>query len=132
MTQTLLVKLPPPPGCLSPNKKGRALHWAEKGRAVKRARLDAGLTAMVAIREQGVRVPFKQATLQGRWWFAVKRYRDDDNYNSWCKAYRDGLADAGIVKNDKDFTWLPPVILVDPTLKRPVLEIVVTEIQKDQ
>ena len=123
--QTLIVKLPPPGRTLSPN--GR-VHWSKKSKATAKARLDAGLAATAAIREQGVTVPFAKATVQVRSWVTKKIFQDDDNLNASCKAYFDGLADAGIVANDRDFTRLPPVQLVQP-IGKPYIELIITEVE---
>ena len=39
------------------------------------------------------------------WYFTIKRDRDDDNYIAACKAYRDGIVDAGLVLDDNSLMW---------------------------
>ena len=128
MGKMLIVKLPMPAAVLSPN--ARPKHWGQRSRAAKKARSDAAFAATAAIREQGISIPFVRAKVDPRWIFCVKRKRDDDNLTGWCKAYRDGMADAGVVRNDNDFIWMPPVQLVDPTARRPSVHFLITELEE--
>ena len=40
--------------------------------------------------------------------FVVQARHDTDGLTSWLKATNDGLADAGVVGNDRDLTLMPP------------------------
>ena len=101
-----------PPKCASPN--GR-FHWAVKARHRKIYREHAFLMAKVAMQEylsfnQG-EFPWQSATLQICYQYDDKscRKRDDDNLNAALKWARDGFADAGIVRDDSDFSQLTPL-----------------------
>jgi hypothetical protein len=50
---------------------------------------------------------------------------DPDNLIAWCKATCDGLTDAGVLRGDKNVTWLPPVqVLGDEAEERKLVLIV--------
>jgi len=113
---TLVVVLPIPNKILSPNARP---HWAAKAKAVKAHRQIAYLTA--STRSQG---HWRSATIRYTFYWPTKAKRDDDNAVAMCKAYRDGIADAGVVVNDSAFSTLPPVMLHDK--KNPRVEIEIT------
>lgn len=90
----MTIVLPVPDRKLSPN--GRS-HWAGKSRLTKNARKLAKLLTLDALgrhyHAQGLPVPaFVGYTLAH--YFPTAAYRDDDNADAACKAYRDGIADA--------------------------------------
>ena len=73
----------------------------------------------MAVRSIG-RVPrWEGATLRPVFYWPMKRRRDDDNAN--VKAYRDGIADAGLVSDDSFIRAERPVFEVDAA--RPRVEI---------
>lgn len=119
----LLVTLPLPHKILHPN--GRTRNHRYKGVLTKQARGDAKLAGIAARREAGHKTPWERAYLVPV--FHVKHHQamDDDGLTGWLKAYRDGLADAGIVTNDKGIQSCPP-ILVNGS-KEPRVEIELTE-----
>lgn len=55
-------------------------------------------------------LPWRGATVSSQWVVCAKW--DQDNAIASLKPYLDGLADAGIVSNDRDFTVLPPEMVV--------------------
>jgi crossover junction endodeoxyribonuclease RusA len=109
--QRLVITLPWPAATLSPNARP---HWAAKHRATQHARLAAKLFAMDAMRRQGWkgRVTNARASLT---FFHRKdgRRRDGDNHLAMCKAYFDGVADAGVIADDSGFTHSPPKFVPD-------------------
>jgi len=122
--RTLTIVLPLPARVLSPNVKS---HWGSKAAAVKQAREDAKLATIAAAIDS--KITWKQlekATMQGTWHKRTKHISDDDNANASLKAYRDGIADAGIVSDDRHISMLPPVQLVDKD--NPRLVVVITEV----
>lgn len=98
--------LPWPSPSLSPNAR---VHWSKRARAAA----DARALAMLAALASGWR-PQSVSGDNGRlhlWWdfySPTRRYPDDDNMLTRCKAYRDGIADAlGI--DDRRFVSHPYV-----------------------
>lgn len=49
---------------------------------------------------------------------------DGDNMLAWLKSSIDGIADAGIVANDRQFSYLPVEFRYDPTAQRVELELI--------
>lgn len=92
--EAIVIDLPLPPDCLHPNARP---HWAAKAKATKACRE----LACVVGRTKRPKTPFAAAAFRVTFW--LKRKRDYDGLLSFCKAYCDGLQDAGIVANDSDF-----------------------------
>jgi hypothetical protein len=109
------ITLPLPDPLLLP-RRTISMHWAQKGRHVGAQREMAGFMAAEVMRSLGA--------VSGEPLWPSERVRmdievrprprmkqaDDDNFWIAMKHYRDGLADAGIVANDKQFvigalTW---------------------------
>lgn len=121
-SRTITITLPLPDRKLSPNAR---CHWRVKAKCVKNSRIDSGMATMAAMREFKLCIAFRKATVQAR--FYVKdawRKRDGDNLNASLKSVLDGLADAGLLLNDRDITLLPPEVLEGADQR---LELVVTE-----
>lgn len=129
----LTLEVPLPPNELRPN--GRA-HWAAKARKTKKARQQGRDAAEQAHRHSlnGAGSPITMDPGFGVWkkarvraTFYVKDRRglkqDGDNANASIKAYVDGIADYGIVENDRDFTLLPPRFEIDAANPRVVIEV---------
>lgn len=103
---TITIKLTLPDKSLSPNAR---VHWAKKAKATTMARMEAKLMTMKAMYpHDGPK--WSLASIQCTFTFPDKRRRDRDNADASCKAYRDGIADAGVVLNDYDFSPLPPIV----------------------
>jgi Holliday junction resolvase RusA-like endonuclease len=51
--------------------------------------------------------------MQAVFYWPDKRRRDDDNASASLKAYRDGVADAGLVSDDSSIRALPAVLDMD-------------------
>lgn len=90
------ITLDLPPNTLSLNAR---CHWSKK--PTKRFRTAARDHAR-AVKPPGL--PWPKATMTVDWYFADKRglAADDDNLVGRTKAVRDGIADAGVVSNDRD------------------------------
>lgn len=97
------ITLPLPPPEMHPNKRH---HWRAKMKPKAKQRDDARIAALARL---GSRMPpqWPLAEVQSTWYLA--RRNDHDNLIAWAKATWDGLADAGIVGNDRGFVFLPPV-----------------------
>ena len=78
---------------------------------------------MVAAYEQGVTDHFPQAEIDVDWYDKQKHRRDELNVPGYLKAGFDGLADAGIVENDRHFKIGRIQILYDKVNPRVVLKI---------
>lgn len=88
------IILPIPHVQVSPNGRG---HWRTKAKHVKEHRARARVATRAALGEhyhaKGLPVPaFVGYTLAH--FFPTVRFRDDDNADGACKAYRDGIAEA--------------------------------------
>lgn len=98
---SLTLSLPIPDRAVSPNAHRGQSRWAAimKAKAVKAHRTRAKYAFETAVESRG---------LQGKSWggyslaffFETAAFRDDDNADASCKAYRDGCADA-LRMNDK-------------------------------
>lgn len=96
----IVLDLPLPPKECSPNAR---CHWAQKARAVKKARAMAATIAKAAM----IGEPFKRASLHMHFYNA--RRTDNDNAIAACKPLLDGLQDAGVIDNDSGFIIHPPL-----------------------
>lgn len=95
-----------PPAELSPNKR---LHWAKKALLVAWAKHDAYMLAKDALHILGKRsasfgtspweIP-EHSAMHIEIAFPDKRRRDWDNLLSSCKAWIDGIREAGVVRDD--------------------------------
>jgi crossover junction endodeoxyribonuclease RusA len=111
MSKPIVIDLPIPHRALHPNAR---THWAEKARHTKRHRENAYYAALSV--KTNMR-PWKSATVLIQFTFADKLRRDRDGLLSHCKAYFDGIADARVVENDYQFTFLPIEIMPPNKLK---------------
>ena len=104
----LTLVLPKPPRELMPN--GR-VHWRAKARLTKAHRQYAQVAALAALK--GERPEWRRAVAQVVWYSPQAARLDGDNCLSAAKSYFDGLADAGVVANDRGITHLPVQIVKD-------------------
>jgi len=91
----LVLALPLPHRGISPNARRGESRWAaiRKSRMVKGHRLLAKVVTGNALIDHGIEAPdFAGYRVAFLWKTAA--YRDDDNADASCKAYRDGIADA--------------------------------------
>jgi hypothetical protein len=93
--KTLTITLPLPDRRLSPNAR---VHWAVKARLVKAHRIRAKLAALSIA---GYTPAWEKASLHSEWRFPTARFWDADNCIASLKSYIDGIADAGLVANDR-------------------------------
>jgi crossover junction endodeoxyribonuclease RusA len=98
----LVLCLPLPAQGISPNARRGESRGAAimKSRAVKAHRYQAFLAAKNAIVAAGARIMPEFAGYSLAFFFKTAAYRDDDNADGSCKAYRDGIADA-VGMNDR-------------------------------
>lgn len=122
---TLVLPLPSP--YLHPNKTPRTRKGhIIRGKLVKdRRKLCAALAGAQGLDS----LPWPAATLQAHFLFETKRRRDTDNLLAWLKSTIDGIADAGIVEDDSQFTYPPVTWDIDKDCPR--IEITITRQEKN-
>lgn len=116
---TITVSIPDP--CLSPNAR---VHWAAKNGAKKSARDEAAMMARKEI-GRGNAPRWKRADVRIVWYRATLRQIDADNALARCKATMDGIADAGVIGDDRGFIYHP--IQFEHDAETPRLQITITE-----
>ena len=123
-SESCTVILPLPSPYLHPNRQP-----GTRGGRMRKHRLTKAYRSLASEAMDAVQVeskPWTKAIITLVYFFKTKRNRDDDNLAGWMKAGRDGLADAGIVNDDADFTYDPaPRWEVDKTCPR--VEITITD-----
>jgi crossover junction endodeoxyribonuclease RusA len=101
---SLTLILPIPARSISPNaRRGQSKYAAiRKSRIVKQHRTRAHLLMLAEIGKQPQVRHMHPAGYALRHFFPTLRFRDEDNADGACKAYRDGIADA-LQIDDKNF-----------------------------
>jgi len=120
---SITIEMPHPPRCLSPN--GRA-HWGQKSKVGRQFRNLA--SNLFAIADESTDV-WPRAKMTIRWFHKTMRFPDTDNVIGSCKWIRDGIADTGIVENDRDITDIRVLFVKDKA--RPRVEITLEEIESE-
>ena len=115
---TIVIDLPP--RMLSPNAR---CHWAVKAKYVRRYRLHAHAASLVALGEVP-RPRWEKAKLNAKAFFKTKAFPDPSNFMASLKAAEDGIADAGIIINDRAL-W-PERPEFDKDSRYPRIEITIT------
>lgn len=119
---TFILPLPPPE--LSPNARG---HYRKKAPKTKAARnLAYGLALETSLTKDRTQFPFRKARMVIHWYCKTARLIDNDNAIASLKAYRDGIADAGILINDNHIKELS--IDVNKDASNPRVEITLIEL----
>lgn len=93
---SITITVPHPPKECRPN--GR-FHYMAKARANKKCRIRACLLATAEMNGQPPR--WKKAAVQVVAYFRTAAFPDPDNFIASLKATFDGIADAGVVENDR-------------------------------
>ena len=90
----ITLALPYPPTAITPNARRGESRWAAiaKSKAVKRHREIATVTMRAAMHQMLSTDVFTGYSLAH--FFPTMAFRDDDNADGSCKAYRDGIATA--------------------------------------
>lgn len=119
--KSITITLPLPSPKLSPNAR---THWAEKAKLTKASRKAAYFAALEAL---NLRKPpgWLKARLEVRAFFKTLNFPDPTNFPLSLKAAIDGIADAGIIANDKGLWPERPVFAKDTG--NPRMEITITE-----
>ena len=115
----LTIILPIPPKVLHPNA---VAHWGRKIKPKKQARIDAGYAALSESVDAAFDPPrpWSHVSAHCRWF--VRHHNglrmDCDNATAWLKAYFDGIADQGVVDNDKAIEKITHEFAVDKASPR--------------
>lgn len=117
---TLNLTIPLPPSAVKPNAR---VHWAKKARATKSYRRTAWAAAVATIKGPPPR--WLQARVQVTYYSRTAIHPDPDNIIASLKAAFDGIADAGVIANDKGLWPERPVIRKDSKNAR--VELTITE-----
>lgn len=118
MSESITITVALPPKACDPNAR---LHWAAKSRGVRACRKAACLAAMAAL--HGKRPAWAKASVTVQAYFPTAHFPDPDNLIARLKATFDGIADAGVVENDKGLWTERPEIAKDKDNPRIVLTI---------
>lgn len=89
----LKISLPLPSSALHQHAKG---HWRAKSQATAKARQQAAWAA----RASWTGEPLDHARIEYRFFVPDRRRRDAANLVGACKAYVDGIVDAGVIIDD--------------------------------
>ena len=117
---SITIILPLPARKLSPNAR---VHWAEKAKLTRAARKRALYASIEAL--QGRRPPgWTKAKMEVKAFFKTRNFPDPDNLTASMKSSIDGIADSGIIDNDKSLWPERPVFEKDT--KNPRIEITIT------
>ena len=87
------LSLPLPPKDLNAHSSN---HYWKRRKATRQCRSDAATLAL-----QHRRKGFQKGVISYKFWFPDNRPRDLANYIQMCKAYVDGIVDAGIIPDDR-------------------------------
>lgn len=101
-SESLTLQLPVPDRALSPNAR---VHWSVKGKAVSAARVAAAVEANRVLFERRPPMPpprWEKARCHAVLFHKGKRTPDPDNFVASLKPYLDGIADAGLMANDRN------------------------------
>lgn len=118
--KSITIILPLPARKLSPNAR---VHWAEKAKLTRASRKVAHLAALEAL---NLRRPpgWLKARLEVKAFFKTLNFPDPGNFMASLKSSEDGIADAGIINNDKSLWPERPTFEKDAS--NPRVELTIT------
>lgn len=120
---SILITLPLPARELSPNAR---VHWAKKSGITKAARWASFAASTNVLAEAGNKCPqWKRAKMHVKAYFKTRRFPDPTNFMASLKSYEDGIADAGIVENDRGLWPERPEFFTDK--ENPRIEITISQ-----
>ena len=117
------INIPIPAKELNPNSR---VHWAVKARAVKKQRINVYWKLMGLATKNRILGYWNAATVQIEATYKDKRRRDKDNLLASLKSAFDGAEDAGLIKNDSGFTYLP-IKINEPDKTNPHIKLTFTK-----
>lgn len=119
---TAWVCLPLPHTSLSPNKpiysRGGRINKAKQAKKCKEM-------SKAYVEQMGLDTPWGKVRVWYKFLHKLKRPRDDDNYIAMMKAYRDGIVQAGLVKDDSSEFWVTGGAKFDIDREDPRVEILI-------
>jgi crossover junction endodeoxyribonuclease RusA len=118
---SITITIPIPHRALSPNAR---THWATKAAKVKAARNVAYWFAAVDSSCQPKRWPNAISTVV--WYAKTATHPDPDNALAMLKPYFDGMADAGVLANDRNLAHNP--IRFEKDKANPRVQITITRV----
>jgi len=93
----ITIPLALPRECEHPNAR---CHFHAKGRAVKATRAESRVVTQAMMIRHGIWEPLDRPVYKLK--FYLSRKRDEDGLIAWVKAQIDGMADAGLFRNDSE------------------------------
>jgi crossover junction endodeoxyribonuclease RusA len=117
--QSITITLPLPYKQLSPNAR---VHWAIKSKLTK-AHRKAAYIATVAALKGNTPEGWMKSKLEVSAYFPTYRFPDPGNFMASLKAYEDGIADSGVIVNDKSLWPERPIFAKDARRPRVILTI---------
>lgn len=134
MQDHLTIVVPIPPKATHPNNRPfTAMGARAKAAAAKRQREDACIAALAEMNEPGrpYKPRWKNVTVQATFHRQGRQAKlmDLDNSIAWLKNSIDGLADAGVIENDRGVVPLPCSQLLGDAAKDNMVVILVKPIQ---
>jgi len=119
---SITITIPHPPLPCRPNSR---THWRKKSQAVKAYRYQAAAYARSLLGGAGINPPrWQKAKVRVVWRCTKRIHPDPDNIIASLKAAFDGLADAGLIANDKGLWPERPVI--ETSAHWPEVELTIT------
>lgn len=107
-------------------------HWKSLQRAVRAMRVEACQRGLQARLDGGVWLPWKAATADVRFFVPNRIRRDPTNLLAACKAFWDGLVDAGLLRDDDQLLVRQPALpQVDAARPRTEVIIIHAEARKE-
>lgn len=101
---------PRPPAGLSQNARS---HWRAKAKLTSNYRFEG----WAACRAGDIpKLQAKEATIAVRFNFHDQRRRDVQNFMASIKSLVDGIVDYGLLSDDDQITWPPPIITIDTSV----------------
>lgn len=97
----ITIELPLPHQDEHPNARP---HWRAKAKAKKKTRGDAHFMTTIRMDLSDSKLQFPLANPRYKVEFRLPRKRDEDGLIAWVKAQIDGIADAGLIRNDSELT----------------------------
>lgn len=102
--RTVVIDMPLPPRECHQNRSGRRDGWREEAAARRGARQYARAAVVQAY--HGQEIPrWERCAVGLHFRYPDKRRRDLFNFAGACKAYLDGMGDAGVYRDDAGIVW---------------------------
>jgi Holliday junction resolvase RusA-like endonuclease len=118
---SITITIPIPHRSLSPNAR---THWATKAAKVKAARRFACIQGIAVTVEAEPNWPNAISTVV--WYAKTATHPDPDNALAMLKPYFDGMADAGVLANDRNLAHNP--IRFEKDRANPRVQITITRV----